>query len=55
MGKAGAKYREVYDLPKIAVIEADPRLRDMFDNIVRKFVARYIQHDNTQLGLFERS
>lgn len=53
MKKAGATYRQIKSLTKIAIIENDPKLKAIFDGIVKKFAAKYIQHDNTQLGMFQ--
>lgn len=53
MKKSGAKYRDWTHLPKIMVIEDDAKLKAIFDGIVKKFAAKYIQHNNTQIGMFE--
>lgn len=53
MKKAGATYRQIKSLAKITIIENDPRLKAIFDGIVKKFAAKYIQHDETQPGMFQ--
>ncbi len=53
MKKAGAKYADWKNVAKLDVISDDPKLRVIFDGIVKKFEAKYIQGDNVQMGLVE--
>lgn len=53
MKKAGAKYADWKNVAKLDVISDDPKLRVIFDGIVKKFEAKYIQGDNVQMGLLE--
>lgn len=53
MKKAGAKYADCKNVAKLDVISDDPKLRVIFDGIVKKFEAKYIQGDNVQMGLVE--
>lgn len=53
MKKSGAKYKDIQAVSKLDVISDDAKLRAIFDGIVRKFEARYIQGDNVQMGIPE--
>lgn len=53
MKKSGAKYADWKNVAKLDVISDDPKLRVIFDGIVKKFEAKYIQGDNVQMGLLE--
>lgn len=53
MKKAGAKYADWKNVAKLDVISDDPKLRVIFDGIVKKFEAKYIQGDNVQMGMLE--
>lgn len=51
--QAGAKYKDAQAVTKLDVIADDQKLKPIFDSIVKKLEARYIQGDNVQLGLVE--
>lgn len=53
MKKSGAKSKDIQAVSKLDVISDDAQLRAIFDGIVRKFEARYIQGDNVQMGIPE--
>lgn len=53
--QAGAKYRDAQAVTKLDVIADDQKLKPIFDGIVKKLEAKYIQGDNVQLGLVEIS
>lgn len=55
MKKSGAKYKDIQAVSKLDVISDDAKLRAIFDGIVRRFEARYIQGDNVQMGLPEET
>lgn len=48
---AGEKYRDAMAVTKVDVIADDARLRPIFDGIVKRLEARYIQGANVQLGM----
>lgn len=51
--QAGAKYKDAQAVTKLEVIADDQKLKPIFDGIVKKFEAKYIQGDNVQLRLVE--
>lgn len=55
MKKSGAKSKDIQAVSKLDVISDDAKLRAIFDGIVRRFEARYIQGDNVQMGLPEET
>lgn len=49
--KSGALYKEISAVTKIDVVANDCKLQAIFDGIVKKFQAKYVQGDNVQEGL----
>lgn len=49
--KSGSLYKEISAVTKIDVIANDCKLQAIFDGIVKKFQAKYVQGDNVQEGL----
>ena len=53
MQKAGATYKERTAVNRLDVISNDTRLKAIFDGIVRKWQAKYIQGDDVQDGFVD--
>ena len=49
--KSGAMFKEITAVTKIDVIAHDCKLQAIFDGIVKKLQAKYVQGDNVQEGL----
>lgn len=49
--KSGALYKEISAVTKIDVVANDCKLQAIFDGIVKKFQAKYVQGDNVQEGV----